>query len=225
MPFGLPAAVLALDRLSAFVVVIALGWRGLSVRGFCAFSLRVMELKLLAPNLISFLWTRHSLTTHICAVQSVHKRETHRTRLAQELHNILVRLKRICHLVRTCLTLCCSLTFRLPRAHNLPHSLFLLPRHQNTQHNRDNAIISKNTQDIMNFSRISQLTSSATKNHSGVKTCRVVEPRARQLPQFMSPKSLRLSRGSKIILEIHINFMMHRKNLENEITELRSWKK
>ena len=63
------------------------------------------------------------------AVQSIHKRGTHRTRLAQELHNIFVRLKRICHLVRTCLTLCCSRTCVVPRAHLLPHSLFLLPRH------------------------------------------------------------------------------------------------
>ena len=66
------------------------------------------------------------------AVQSVHNRGTHRTRLAQELHNIFVRLKRICHLVRTCLTLCCCLTCRLPRAHHLPQSLFPLPRHKNT---------------------------------------------------------------------------------------------
>ena len=72
------------------------------------------------------------------AIQSLHKRGTHRTRLAQELHNIFVRLKRICHLVRACLTLCCSLTCRAPRAHLLPHSLFLLPRHQNTHYNRDN---------------------------------------------------------------------------------------
>ena len=64
--------------------------------------------------------------THLCSTQSVHKRGTHRTRLAQELHNIFVRLKRICHLVCTCLTLCCSLTCRLPRAHHLPHSLLLL---------------------------------------------------------------------------------------------------
>ena len=42
------------------------------------------------------------------------------------------------------------------------------------------------------------------KNHFGVKTCRVAETRARQLPQVVSPKSLRLSQGSKIILEIHI---------------------
>ena len=138
--------------------------------------------------------TGHPLTTHICAVQSVHKRGTHRTRLAQELHNIFVRLKRICHLVRTCLTLTC----RIPRAHHLPHSLFLQPRHQNTQHNRDNTIISKNTQDIMNFSRLSQSTSSAIKNQSGVKTCRVAETRARLLPQVMSPKSFRLSRDRRL---------------------------
>ena len=58
---------------------------------------------------------------------------------------IFVRLKRICHLVCTCLTLCCSLLCRLPRAHHLPHSLFLLPRHQNTQHNRHNKSNSENT--------------------------------------------------------------------------------
>ena len=86
----------------------------------------------------------HSQHTY-SAVQSVHKRGTHRTRLAQELHNIFVRLKRICHLVRTHLTLCCCLTCRLPRAHHLPHSLFPLPRHQNTHYNRDNTIYSKNT--------------------------------------------------------------------------------
>ena len=51
--------------------------------------------------------TGHPLTTHICAVQSVHKRGTHITRLAQGparlkshgLHFIHVRLGRICHLV------------------------------------------------------------------------------------------------------------------------------
>ena len=58
---------------------------------------------------------------------------------------IFVRLKRICDLVRTCLSLCCSLTCSAPRAHLLPHSLFLLSRHQNTHYNRDNTIYSKNT--------------------------------------------------------------------------------
>ena len=47
-------------------------------------------------------------TAHGSAVQSLHMRGTHRTRLAQEFHNIFVLLKRICHLVHTCLTLCCS---------------------------------------------------------------------------------------------------------------------
>ena len=61
---------------------------------------------------------------------------------------LLVRLKRICRLVRTSLTLCCSFTCRAPRAHLLPHSLFLLPRHQKTHHNRDNTIYSKNIQFI-----------------------------------------------------------------------------
>ena len=124
---------------------------------------------------------RTPLTTHICAIQSVHKRGTHRTRLAQELHNIFVRLKRISHLVCTCLTLCCSRTSLAPRAHLLPHSLFLLPRHQNTQHSRDNTIYSKTNQYIINLSRVSQSTSSAIKNHSGVKACRVAETRERQL--------------------------------------------
>ena len=75
------------------------------------------------------------------------------------------------------------LSCRLPRAPHLLHSLFLLSRHQNTQHNRDNTIYSKNTQHIINLSRLSQSTSSAIKNHSGVKTCRVAETRARQLAQ------------------------------------------
>ena len=106
---------------------------------------------------------------------------------------IFVRLKRICHLVCTSLTLCCSLTCRSPRADHLPHSLFLLPLHQNTHYNRDNTTCSKNTQNIKNKSRLSQSTSSAIKNHSGVKTCGVAETRARQLLQVKSPKSLRLS--------------------------------
>ena len=62
----------------------------------------------------------------------------------------------------------------------------------------------------------------AIKNHSGVKTCRVAETRAPQLPQVMSPKNSRLSQGSKLILEIHTNCMMYRKKLEKKITELRS---
>ena len=70
-----------------------------------------------------------------------------------------------------------------------------------------------------------QSTSCAIKNDCGVKTCTAAEKDAQQLEQVMSPKNLRLSFGSKLILEIHINEMMYRKNSENEITELRSPKK
>ena len=164
--------------------------------------------------------------THLCTVCSQARNASHALGSSHtDCSVIFVRLQRICHLIRTCLTLCCSLTCRVPRTHDLPHSLFLLPRHKNTQHNRDNMIISKKTQYIMNFTRLSQSTSSAIKDHSGVKTCRVAETRARLLPQVMSPRSLRLSRGSKIILEIHSNYVMHRKNVEDIITELRSLKK
>ena len=65
----------------------------------------------------------------------------------------------------------------------------------------------------------------AIKNHSGVKTCRVAETRAQQLPQVMSSRNLRPSQGSKLILEIHINHMMYRKKMEKKITELLSPKK
>ena len=114
------------------------------------------------------------------AEQLVHKRGTHITRLARgrpgpELHCIFVRLKRVCHLVRTCLTLCCSITCLAPRARLLPHSLFLLPRHQNTHYNRDNTIYTKNTQYIINLSKHAWSKSIAIKNHSGGKTCRVAE--------------------------------------------------
>ena len=54
---------------------------------------------------------------------------------------------------------------------------FFLLRHQNAHYNRDNTIISKNTQYIMLISMLSQPTSSAIKNHSGVKTCRGGNPR------------------------------------------------
>ena len=66
---------------------------------------------------------------------------------------------------------------------------------------------------ILNISKVTRSTSYAIKSHSGVKNCRVAETRAQQLPQVMSPKNLRPSRWSKIILEIHINYMMYRKKL------------
>ena len=68
------------------------------------------------------------------------------------------------------------------------HIIFLiLPLHKNTQHDRFNMITSTNTQYITHISMLSQPRSSAIKNHSGVKTCRVAETRAQHSPQVMSP--------------------------------------
>ena len=140
---------------------------------------------------------------------------------AQELHC------RVCALEKSLVVLCVAclifgcLTCLSPRALHLPHSLFLL-RHKNTQHNWYNKNNSENTQYIP---KLPQPTSCAIKNHSGVKTCKVAETRAPQLPQVMSPRSLRLSPESKLILEIHINCMMYMKILTKKITELLSPKK
>ena len=109
------------------------------------------------------LQTGHPLTKHISSVQSVHKRGTHTTRWAQ-----VTRIAMSSWCAKTSVViwcdpcLCCSLTCRSPRAHHLPHSLFLVPRHKNTQHNRYNMIVSKNTQYIMHISMLSRSTSSAT---------------------------------------------------------------
>ena len=160
----------------------------------------------------------HKHCTYI-VVQSLHKRGTHRTRLAQELHNIFVRLKRIRHLVRTCLTFCCSRTCLAPRAHNLTHSLFLLPQHQNTHYNRERAIYSKNTGYIINLSKNSQSTSGAIKNHSGVKTCRVAETLAKLSSTYCTtsfasrfpPWSLGVDCGAGVVkvgMGLHILFLM-----------------
>ena len=115
------------------------------------------------------------------------------------------------------------LTCLSPRALHLPHSLFLL-RDRNMQHNGYDKNNSENTRYITQISKLHQSTSCAIKNHSSVKNCRVAETRAPQLPQVMSPSSLRLSQGSMLILETHINYVMYMKKLE-KITELLSPKK
>ena len=82
-------------------------------------------------------WTRHPLPTHICAIQFVHKSGTHTTRLAQELHNIFVRLKRICHLV---LHMSHPLLFSyLPFTTNNPPSSFTLPFTTTQEHEAQRA--------------------------------------------------------------------------------------
>ena len=83
----------------------------------------------------------------------------------------------------------------------------------------------ENTQYIPLISKLLQSTSCALKHHPDVKTCRVAETRAPQLPQVMSPKNLRLSQGSKLILEIHVNCTKYKKKLEKKIYELLSPKK
>ena len=62
--------------------------------------------------------------THLCTVCSQARNASHALGSSHtDCSVIFVRLKRICHLVRTCLTLCCSLTCRVPWTHDLPHSL------------------------------------------------------------------------------------------------------
>ena len=103
-----------------------------------------------------------------------------------------------------CLTLSCSRTCRLPRAHHLPRSFSRLPQHKNMLHKRYNMIHSKNTQHIMHISRLSQLTSSAIKNRSGVKTYKVAGTRARQLPRSGSEKQHQLESDTCVLSRRHM---------------------
>ena len=135
------------------------------------------------------------------------------------------------------IALSCHLVLHMSHPCWLPHlpfttctssSSFTLPCYHGTRTRsttRHNMINSENTQYIMHIPNLPQWTSCAIKNHSGLKTCRVAETRARQLHEVMGSTSLRPSRESKHILEIHINCRMYRKNLEKKITELRSPKK
>ena len=161
---------------------------------------------------------------HLCSTVCSQARNAHTTRLAQELHcHLCAPEKSLVIWCVTCLILGCLTCLSL-RALHLPHSPFLL-RHQNTQQDRYNKSNSENTPYIPHISKLPQSTICAIEDHSGVQTCRVAETRAPQLPQVMSPKNLRLSPGSKLILEIHINYMMYMNKLEKKITELLSPKK
>ena len=146
-------------------------------------------------------------STHICAVQFVHKRGT-RTQRAW-LKNcivIFVRFKRIWSSgVFHVSSLVDSLAVHHKHFMCLTHSSFCDTRTCSTI---GTTRATPRTPSTSRTSPSSQSTSGAIKNHSGVKTCRVAETRAPQLPQVMSPKSLRLSQGSKLFLEIHINFMI-----------------
>ena len=117
------------------------------------------------------------------------------------------------------------LSCRLPRANHLRHSPFLPPRHQNTHHDRDNTIISKNTQYIISLSRLSQSTSSAIKNHSGVKTCRVAETRARQLHKLWAQRTCDRLKDRSLCWRSTSIIWCAGKNLDKKITELLTLKK
>ena len=151
------------------------------------------------------------LTRHICVVQFVHKRAPHNQCAWLKNCIVIFAAQQCCHPV-------CHMSQPWLFSHALSSmstsssSLPVLPHNDNTQY-------------IPHISKLPRLTSCAIKNHSGMKTCRVAETRAQQFPQVMSPKNVRPSRGSKLILEIHINYMMYRENLEKKITELLSPKK
>ena len=145
--------------------------------------------------------------THLCITGCSQARTAQLMRLAQELHCHLCAPKQV---LSSGVTHVSSMVV-LSRAFLHEHFLFFtylsyLPHTENTQY-------------IPHISKLPQSTSCAIKNHSGVKICTVAETRAQQLPQVMSPKNLRPSREAKHVLEIHIDDLMHRKNLEKKITE------
>ena len=130
------------------------------------------------------------------AVQPVHKRGKHITRLAQgpaRLKTCSVIFVRLNIVLSSCV-LHMSHPWLLPHlpcttsTSSSSHALFLLPRQRNTHYNRDNTIYSKNTQCI---SKHAWSKSIAIKNHSGVKISRVTETCATPSPQVMNPRSLR----------------------------------
>ena len=135
--------------------------------------------------------------THLCRTVCSQARNAHHALGSShtDCSVIFVRLKRLCHLVRTRLTLCCFRTCFVPRAHLLPHSLFLLPRHQNTDCHRDNTIHSKNTQCIINLSKHAR--SKSIKNHTCVRTSRVTETCATPSPQLKAVRRNVESASSK----------------------------
>ena len=127
--------------------------------------------------------------------------------------NIFMRLKRVCHLVCTCYP-CLSLIHPPFPKSTLSSSSTLLSttRPAHALHSGQHGHLQEH-QYIINF----QSTSSAIKNHSGVRTCRVAETRAQQLPQVFEPTELAaLSRT-----EAHSGdpCQMFKKNLEKKITE------
>ena len=136
--------------------------------------------------------------THLCSTVCPQARNAHHALGSSrtDCGVIFVRLKRFCHLVSHMSHF--LLFSHLPFTTSTSSSSCTLPSTTTQGH-------------AAHISKLSQPTSCTIKNHSCVKTCRVAETRAPQLPQVVSPQSLRLSQGAKIILEIQINCMMYRK--------------
>ena len=157
------------------------------------------------------------------AVQSLHKRGTHRalgSRIALHLCAPEKNLSSGPHMSHP------LLLSHLPFTTSTSSSSLTLPSTTTQEHARqsDNTIYSKNTQYIINLSKTSQSTSGAINNHSGVKTAEWRKTRAKHSPQVMIQRACDCAQGSRE-KQIHNNYKMHRKNLENMIIELRSQKK
>ena len=137
-------------------------------------------------------------------------------------------LKRVCHLVSSCLTLCCSLTCRAPRAHLLPHSLFLVPRHQ------EHALQSEQ-HDLLQEHPV---------HHQPLQASLVEKHRYQEEPLWhenqqsdgnlrntfstgYEPKEVATKELATVLRISRITdpYFLHRKNLEKKITDLRSPKK
>ena len=120
--------------------------------------------------------------TLLCSAVCSQARNAHTTRLAQEFHIIFVRQKESSHLV------CCMShpwLSHLPFTTSTSSSSFTLP--PTTQEHAARSVQQEQHREhsahIPHISKLPPSTSCATKNHSGVKTCRVADTRAPQLPQ------------------------------------------
>ena len=123
--------------------------------------------------------------THLCSTVCSQARNAHHALGSGHTgcSVIFVRLKRIRHLV---LHISHPWFSHLPFTTSTSSSSFTLPSTTTRTRStiRFKMIYSKSTQYIMHISMLSQSTSSAIKNHSGVKTCRVADTRARLLPHI-----------------------------------------
>ena len=133
--------------------------------------------------------------THVCSTVCSQARTAQLMRLAQELDCHLCAPKQV---LSSCVTHVSSMVV-LSRAFFHEHFLFFTYLSYHT---------TRTLNTIPHISKLPRLTSCAIKNHSGVKTCRVAETRARQLPLVVSPRSLRPCQESMHILEIHLKCMM-----------------